>query len=173
MSSGYEIRPVVEAILAHPDLYEGPSLVKAPMVGDRRDASSPRPGRHHRLLDMDLRHGRTAALPPAERLRVGRAAMARHLQLPRPLVLGRRDHRQGPAEPGRVPRNETPQEAVDKALKYWGYPSISQTTRDELIAFGEGVEGLIEDDWQRGTFRALRQNALRALVATSPDQQAS
>ena len=32
VSSGYGIRPVVEAILAHPDLYEGPSLVKAPMV---------------------------------------------------------------------------------------------------------------------------------------------
>ena len=32
VDGGYEIRPVVEAILMHPQLYTGPSLVKPPMV---------------------------------------------------------------------------------------------------------------------------------------------
>jgi hypothetical protein len=173
VSSGYEIRPVVEAILAHPDLYEGPSLVKAPMVaiaGMLRarhrgvttgswtwisDMAGQRPFRppnvsgwdEQRWLDTSSFRGRWYSV--AE-------------------IIDKDQPNQD-----EYPRNETPQEAVDKALKYWGYPSISQTTRDELIAFGEGVEGLIEADWQRGTFRALRQNALRALVATSPDQQTS
>jgi uncharacterized protein (DUF1800 family) len=32
VSSGYEVRPVVEAILKHPALYTGPRMVKSPAV---------------------------------------------------------------------------------------------------------------------------------------------
>ena len=67
--------------------------------------------------------------------------------------------------------SETPAEAVDKALRYWGKPTVAAGTRDELIRFGRGVEDAIVADWQEATFRALRQNALRMLLATSPDMQ--
>ncbi len=49
---------------------------------------------------------------------------------------------------------------------------VSQTTLDALLEFGTAVEAETEADWQKGTFRALRQNALRALIATSPELQA-
>ena len=66
---------------------------------------------------------------------------------------------------------ETPAEAVEKALRYWGNPAIAAATRDELVGFGRDVESAIVADWQQTTFRALRQNALRLLLATSPDMQ--
>ena len=35
------------------------------------------------------------------------------------------------------------------------------------------MQGAATEDWQQSTYRALRQNALRMLIATSPDMQAS
>ena len=68
--------------------------------------------------------------------------------------------------------SETPQEALDRALAYWAKPALSATTRNRLIEFGEDVEAAIRANWQRSAYRALRQNALRMLIATSPDMQA-
>ena len=70
------------------------------------------------------------------------------------------------------PLNETPAEALTKALNYWGSPTLSQTTTDALIAFGEDVEAAAVANWQEHQYRALRQNALRMLIATAPDLQA-
>ena len=78
-------RPVVEAILAHPALYTGPRMVKPPVVytaGLLRGLG--------RGIDTEawawLSEPRgPAALLPAERRRLGRHALARHGDLPRPL----------------------------------------------------------------------------------------
>ena len=48
-------------------------------------------------------------------------------------------------------------------------PEITQATRCELQGFAARVEGLIDKSWKASQYRALRQNALRMLVATSPD----
>ena len=61
--------------------------------------------------------------------------------------------------------------AVDRALEYWGNPLITQATRAELEGFAGRVEALIDRTWKQSQYRALRQNALRMLVATSPDLQ--
>ena len=47
-SSGYEIRPVLEAILCSPQLYDGPRMVKPPTRVRRRDAARPQARDHRR-----------------------------------------------------------------------------------------------------------------------------
>ena len=173
VGGGYAIRPVVEAILLHPELYNGPSLVKPPMVvvaGMLRARG--------RGVDTDSwtwvsdLAGQRLFRPPnvsgwnEERWLDTSSFRGRWYSVAQILE---RDQ----VDPGEYDRDETPQEAVEKALKYWGNPSISPPTMAALVDFGEAVEAAIEADWQQRSFRGLRQNALRALIATSPDQQAS
>jgi hypothetical protein len=68
---------------------------------------------------------------------------------------------------------ETAEEALERALRYWGEPTLTPATREGLVAFGQAVEDAIAANWQQSSYRALRQNALRLLLATSPDMQAS
>jgi hypothetical protein len=91
--SGYQVRPLVEAILQHPLLYEGPRMVKSPVV-------------YTAGLDVARRASRPAALLSAERRRVGRRPLARYGDLPGALA----DRLRG-AQP--VPPREEP--ARDRA----------------------------------------------------------
>jgi uncharacterized protein (DUF1800 family) len=68
-------------------------------------------------------------------------------------------------------KKETPKEAVARALKFWGRPTISKKTNAELLRFAHRVEAIAKEDWQQESYRALRQNALRILIASSPDYQ--
>jgi hypothetical protein len=63
---------------------------------------------------------------------------------------------------------ETPAEAVSAALRFWGDPTIGDATLDVLRAYAEQPHpsGLSGND-----FRAMRQNGLRHLLASSPDFQ--
>jgi uncharacterized protein (DUF1800 family) len=173
LGSGYGIRPVVEAILKHPALYEGPRMVKPPVVyiagllrGLERGIESDgwtwiaqecgqrlfRPPNvsgwdEDRWLDTATWRGRWRAANFA--------------------VRGREAAQDGydPAEPA--------DKAVLKAIRFWGEPTVTTTTRDELVAFARQVDRLADDRWEEGVYRARRQNALRMLVATSPDIQTS
>ena len=71
------------------------------------------------------------------------------------------------------PTREGPSEAVAKALRYWGDPELSPQTRRSLIAFSRRAQHGIKADWERVSFRILRQNALRALIPTTPEWQTS
>ncbi len=90
--------PVVEAILTHPDFYNGPRMVKPPvvlnagllrMVGRYIDTSV--------WWSLSAQAG-PAALLSARRRRLGRHALARHRDLPRPLVHLRRRAGRGDAD---------------------------------------------------------------------------
>ena len=94
---GFEVRPVLDAILRHPALYTGPRMVKSPVVytaGLLRGAQSR--DRHERV-GLALRGRRPAALLSAQRRRLGRLAVARHQRLPRALVHRERGAREGVA----------------------------------------------------------------------------
>ncbi|OLE37486.1 MAG: hypothetical protein AUG48_04325 [Actinobacteria bacterium 13_1_20CM_3_68_9] len=169
-SSGHRIRPVVEAILMHPSLYEGEAMVKSPVVfivgllkargrGIDTDAwvwISDLAGQQlfdppnvagwdeTRWLDTSTLRGRWTAVTEIVRAEE--------------LDPGRYDH-----------TAEGPRAAVDRALRYWGGPTITKTTRAQLERFGRRVENAIDADWKDGYYRGLRQNALRMLVATAPD----
>ena len=170
---GYAIRPLVEAILMHPLLFEGPRMVKPPIVqiagmlrarrtGIRTDAwtwiadisgqqlfNPPNVAGwdEERWLDTARLSGRwTAAAQLTESAAV---------------------------DEERYSSKETAREAVAKALRFWGNPTLTKKTRRELLRFSERVQGVAREDWQKGTYRGLRQNALRILIATSPDLQTS
>jgi hypothetical protein len=72
---------------------------------------------------------------------------------------------------GSYPVAEGPKAAVDRALGYWGKPTITGTTRAQLEGFSRRVENAIDESWKQSYYRGLRQNALRMLLATAPDQE--
>ena len=49
--------------------------------------------------------------------------------------------------------------------------SSAPTTRKALERYADAVAAAATADWQQETFRLLRQNALRMLIATSPEMQ--
>ena len=83
--SGFEVRPLVEAILRHPLFYEGARMVIPPAVycaGLLRAI-----GQHgaDQRLGLDRRADRPAAVRAAQRGRLGLRPLAGHLALGRPL----------------------------------------------------------------------------------------
>jgi uncharacterized protein (DUF1800 family) len=172
IKGNYAVRPLVEAILKHPALYEGPRMMKPPVVyiagllrargkgieteswtwisdlaGQRLfDPPNVAGWDETRWLDTSTLRGRWIA---AQRV-------------VRNDVLETKD----PYE-----TTENPPTAVNRALAFWGNPSITPATRAELEGFATRVEELIDRTWKQSQYRVLRQNALRMLVATSPDLQ--
>jgi uncharacterized protein (DUF1800 family) len=170
-SSGWQIRPVLEAILLSPELYEGPPMVKQPVV---QLASMLR--RIGRYVDTDAW---TWLLEPTGQV----------LFWP-PNVAGWDDNRwldtsrmrarwnvvdyvleelSVDAWDGSYTSVETPEEAVARALAVWGYPELREDTRAELLDLARRAEKTITAKWQQGPYRAMRQNALLQLIGVSPD----
>jgi uncharacterized protein (DUF1800 family) len=170
---GYAIRPVVEAILRHPNLYEGPSLVKSPVVyiaGLMRLRSRPIDTNAWTwIADMA---GQRLFRPP----NVSGWDESRWLDTSsfrgRWYAVAQLMH-QGQVSTDGYDGNETSEEAIEKALRFWGRPQISPATHAALDDFCGDVEAAITAGWQQSQYRALRQNALRHLIATSPEMQAS
>ncbi len=174
-SSGRQIRPVVEAILMHPALYTGQRLVKPPVVFIVGMLKA-----RKRYIDTDAWAWVTdiAGQQPFNPPNV--AGWDETKWLDTSTFAGRWTAAAYLVDPDQMPDNgkyPDPQEdakaALDRALGYWREPRLSSATKAKLIAFGNGVESKITADWEKKTYRALRQNALRMLIATSPDQETS
>jgi hypothetical protein len=176
VDSGYGIAPVVEAILKHPDLYSAAALVKPPvvfnagllrMLGRGVDTSAwswlgDQTGQHlfqppnvsgwddSSWLDTSTWRGRSEMVTYALRKKFI-------------------DPWNGP------PYDETEDAgtALGHALEFTGNPSLSKETRAALLSFGDSCLPSTEAPWERGTHRAMRQNALRHLILTCSDWQAS
>jgi Protein of unknown function (DUF1800) len=170
-NSGWQIRSILETILLSPDLYEGPPMVKPPVV---------------QLAGMLRALGRgidteawTWLCDPAGQV----------LFWP-PNVSGWDDTRWLDTSRMRARWNlvdyalanvsvdawgdpysstETADEALARALASWGSPALRNEHRAELLDFARRAEGLIAEKWQRGPYRAMRQNALLQLIGISPD----
>jgi len=167
----YAIKPVVEAILMHPKFYLGPAMVKPPIVyiaGLLRARGAPvtqgwfwiselagqRPFRppnvagwdEERWLDTSTFRGRWIA---ANKI-AGQAAI-------------------DPEAP--YDTKETPKQAVQKALGFWANPPLTARTRNALVDYARSAQAAATADWEQSVFRALRQNALRMLIATAPEMQ--
>ena len=167
------IRRLVEAILMHPALYEGPRMVKPPIVqiaGMLRARSAG--------IDTDAwtwiadEAGQRLFQPP----NVAGWDEQRWLDTAR--ISGRwsaaaQNTRAAEIDTDDYDEKETAAEAVGKALRFWGNPKLSAKTRAELQRFAGRVENAAREDWQQGSYPALRQNALRILIVTSPDYQTS
>jgi hypothetical protein len=170
-SNGYAIRPVVEAILKHPDLYLGPPMVKPPAVflasmlralGRGVDTDS-----WSWLSDM---MGQMLFWPPnvagwddnrwldTSRMRARWLAATYAL-----------DDRYFDPWNDEYDVLEQPDPALDKALAAWDYPPMRSEHQNELVSFSNNAFPVSLASWQRGPYRAMRQNALQQLIAISPD----
>jgi uncharacterized protein (DUF1800 family) len=174
VASGYETQPLVEAILRHPLLLQGERMVIPPAVycaGMLRALG--------RTVQTDAwswigeQTGQKLLQPPnvagwdyahwldtarwAARLNAVNYALA--------------DSVLDPDKDKRYSAQEGAVEALDAALAHWGDPELSGQTRDHLLAFGRRAGQAITADWEQVTYRVLRQNALRALIPTTPDWQ--
>jgi uncharacterized protein (DUF1800 family) len=166
----YAIRPVVEAILLHPQLYRGPSLVKPPVVQIAGMLKA-----RGRGIDTESwtwisdQSGMRLFDPPNvagwDETRWLDTSTFRGRWTAATRIL--RDEDIDPDDD--YPKGENPDEAIAQALAYWGNPALTDATRAELVGFCQRVEAAATHEWQQDYFRALRQNALRMLIATSPD----
>jgi uncharacterized protein (DUF1800 family) len=169
VSSGYSIGQLVEAILLHPDLYRGAPLVKPPAVY---------------IAGLLRATGQTIKTDAW----VWLAALAGQLLFYPPNVAGWNDRawldtsrlygRWYVAVYALQPMvataasyagsTETAEQALAKAIAVAGNPSLTAETYSALLAFAQQAApaGLGPND-----ARMLRQNALRQLVASSPDAQ--
>ncbi len=172
VARGYAIQPVVEAILMHPALYQGPAMVKPPVV-----------------YIAGLLRARRRGINTEDHVWIMRTA-GQQLFRP-PNVSGWNDERWldtstyrgrwlaanliagldyvDPEAP--YQESEGAKQAVRRALHFWGNPALTGATRKGLLRYAAAVEAVATEEWQQSTFRALRQNALRMLIATSPDMQ--
>jgi hypothetical protein len=178
VGSGYSIQAVVEAILLHPTFYEGPELVTPPVVynaGLLRAVG--------RYIDttawswLSAQAGQQLFYPPnvsgwdftrwldtstaKARWEIANCVVA--LSYPDPW----------PEGGSKYDPSESPTAAMGSALSYWASPLLSQETEDCLGTFAQNCLAGHTEKWELSPLRAMRQNALRMLIATSPDMQVS
>jgi Protein of unknown function (DUF1800) len=173
LGSGLQIRAVLEEILMSPDFYEGPPMVKPPVVhlasmlralGRYVDSSA--------WVWLCSEAGQQLFWPP----NVAGWDDSRWLDTSRTRARwnvvdyaldGISVDAWGASTP--YSTTETAAEALERALRSWGDPEIRPEHRAELLAFAQRAEGLITANWEKGPYRALRQNALLQLIGISPD----
>jgi len=178
-SSGYSIRAVVEAILQHPDFYEGAELVTPPVVynaGLLRSISRPIDTTAWAWLSANA--GQQLFYPPnvsgwdftrwldtsTAKARWEMASYVTAKTYPNPWP--------ATGEPV-YSATENPAAALSSALAYWANPLLSAESMQCITAFAESCLKEPLADWEQSPYRAMRQNALRMLIATSPDMQVS
>ena len=59
------------------------------------------------------------------------------------------------------------------ALAYWANPQLSAESEQLIATFSSSCLKEPLAEWEQSPYRAMRQNALRMLIATSPDMQVS
>ena len=177
--SGHDVRPVSRRSCATPRCTPGPRMVKPPVVytaGLLRALG--------RGIDTDVwswlseMSGQTLFQPPnvagwddtrwidtatwRGRWMAANYALEGHTLTPDP-------------ERTKYPsmREQSPAEAVDAAHRFWGRPTLTRATRAELVGFAQRARAVANEPWQQESYAILRQNALRMLIATSPDLHTS
>jgi uncharacterized protein (DUF1800 family) len=169
----YAVKPLLSAILKHPLFYEGPAMVKPPIVYIAGMLRARRRG-----VDTDAwtwvsdLAGQRPFSPPnvsgwdEERWLDTSSYRGRW-------VAASQITRENQIDGTGYDAAETPGKALERAVAYWGKPKLTAATRSALLEFGRDVDGAATAGWQRSQYHALRQNALRMLIATSPDMQTS
>ncbi len=170
---GYAIRPVVEAILKHPDFYNGPRMVKPPVVYTagllRARGRGIDTGSYVWLGDLS---GQRLFYPPNV------AGWDDDRWLDTSKFRGRWSIVNRIARDDRLDTNEdtrpaNPKKLVANALRFWGNPTISSRTHDSLLRFAKRALKDADSNWKKESYPILIENGLRQLVAVSPDYQTS
>ncbi|HEX4563090.1 MAG TPA: DUF1800 domain-containing protein [Solirubrobacteraceae bacterium] len=180
VSSGLSIRAVVEAILQSPDFLYGPQLVTPPVVYNAGLLRAiERPIDTTAWAWLSAAAGQQLFYPPnvsgwdfthwldtstaRARWEIASYATAKTYANPWP----------GKGEP-EYSATEEPGAALANALRYWSSPDLTGASSACIAEFADrSLQGVAIAEWQQSPYRAIRQNALRMLIATSPDMQVS
>ena len=172
LASGHDVRSVVGAILKHPALYEGGRLTKSPAV---YTAGLLR--RLGRGIDttawawLDAMAGQQLFYPPnvagwddSRWLDTatwrGRWWIAQYVLRPAAL------------DPAIDTQPFDAAALVDNALAFWNHPPLASSTRSALLGFAQNaLADARSATWKRKQYAVMTQNALRHLIAVSPDLQ--
>ena len=170
---GYQLRPVVEAILKHPDLHEGERMMKPPIVhvaGLLR-----RIGAGITTTDwawIGQVSGQQLFYPPNvagwDDTRWLDTATYRGRWMGVQLIL--QDRKLDPPKAKNV-KPSTASQVLDRALAFWQQPSLSAGTRYQLLRFATLALRDGKATWEQQQYPTLVENALRQLIAVSPDVQ--
>jgi uncharacterized protein (DUF1800 family) len=171
--SGYRARPVVRAILKHPHFYNGPRMVKPPIVytaGLLRASG--------RGIDTEswtwlcANAGQQLFYPPNVSGWNDDRWLDTATYLARWDIAGRVS-RTGQLDPNKVQAPFDADKLLDRALAFWGNPQLSPGTRRVLRNYTKRALGTANQNWKRRSYPALVENSLRQLIAVSPDLQTS
>jgi len=176
VGSGLQIRPVVEAILKHPQLYAGPRMVKPPAVflagllrNRRRAVDTDAWTWASRLAGQQLFRPPSVAGWDDERWLDTSTLRGRWV-----MVSVLMDDQTIPSDQMKAyDALETPEQAVRRARDFWGDPAMTPEGVAALTTFAATCLPAAMANWEQPYYRGLRQNALRHLLATSPDLQTS
>ena len=173
---GHQMRPVVQAILQHPVLYEGPRMMKPPVVHlagllRRLDAgiTSTDWAWIGQLSGQQLFYPPNVAGWDDGRWLDTATFRGRWIAVQRILEERKLDPSHPPAgAPGDA------QGVLAKALAFWNQPPLSDGTRAALLQFAQtALADAGNQKWKRQQYPVLVENALRQLIAVSPDLQTS
>jgi hypothetical protein len=169
VSSGYQIRPIVEAILCSPQLHAGPRMVKPPVVFVAGMLRARARGITSNAWSWILSGcGQVLYYPPDV------SGWDDKRWLDTNTTLGRWEAVVMALEGDTVDPNddypaESPGEALKLARTFWGGPTLTSASVAALDIFARAAIPSTAASWQR----ASRQNALRQLIAGGPDYQTS
>jgi len=171
---GHELRPLVAAILRHPALHAGPRMVKSPVlytagllrrIGRGIDTTA--------WVWLDGMAGQVLFEPPnvagwddSRWLDTatwrGRWWIAGYVLRPHAL------------DPGRAERPADAAKLLEHALRFWHEPRLGAETRAGLLAFAKNALGDARgSSWKLRQYPPMIENALRHLIAVSPELQAA
>jgi uncharacterized protein (DUF1800 family) len=174
VATGRRIEPVVAAILKHRALYEGPRMVKPPAVFNagllRRLGRGVDTTAYAWLGSMA---GQRLFAPPnvagwddSRWLDTatwrGRWWIATYVLKPYAL------------DPAAATQPFDAQALLDGALGFWSKPALGDATHRALLDFAQAALGDAgHTAWKRKQYAVMAQNALRHLIAVSPEMQAA
>jgi uncharacterized protein (DUF1800 family) len=158
--AGRQIQPVVEAILAHPDFYNGPSMVKPPVVFNAGLLRMRGRGIDTSIWwSIDQSAAQQLFYPPDvggwDYTRWLDTATFRARWFIAALVQGSDVPSDSPSDPAKL---------VQRSIQFWGDPSVTTQTQTLLAAFAQA-------QLKRQNPAAVVETAMRRLVASSPDLQ--
>jgi hypothetical protein len=174
VSSKHEVRPVVAAILRHPALYNGPRMVKPPVVYNAGLLRRIRRGIDTTAWTwLDSMAGQQLFYPPNvagwDDSRWLDTATWRGRWWIAQYVLERHA-----LDPGHAHQPYDAKELLDHACRFWHDPPLGAATRHALRTFARrALRDAKGESWKREQYPVMVQNALRQLIAVSPELQAA
>ena len=167
---------MLSAILRHPLLYEGPRMAKPPAVytagmlrslGDRISTED--------YVWLNILAGQLLFYPPNvsgwnDTRWLDTSTFRARWHIAGRVLKQHALHPENDVKKVDVPKE--PDKLVDKALEFWGNPRVSPETRGVLLRLAQkAMAAAVADDYRQKAFPLMTLNALRHLVATSPEMQ--